>query len=81
MLSSVLNSGRAIQVNIQMIRAFIRLRSMQENQKHIFNPLNKHEIKRLQHDHQFKDVFRALDDMRQAPPEPKKKKIGFIPAE
>jgi hypothetical protein len=77
MLSSVLKSRHTIQGNIQIMRAFIRLREMQESRKQILNQLNKHEIKLLQHDRKFEDVFRALDDMQQTPDEPKKKKIGF----
>jgi hypothetical protein len=80
-LSSVLKSERALQVNIQIMRTFTRLRAMQENQKHVLGQLNRHEVKLLQHDRKFEEVFQVLDGMRQAPHEPKKKKIGFTPAE
>jgi hypothetical protein len=80
MLSSVLKSRHAMQVNIQIMRAFIRLREIQESQKQLLNQLNKHEVKLLQHDRKFEDVFRALDDMQRPPDEPKKKKIGFTPS-
>lgn len=79
MLSSVLNSERAVQVNIQIMRTFTRLREIQESQKHVLNQLNKHEVKLLLHDRQFTEVFHALDDLHQAPEPVKKKKIGFTP--
>jgi hypothetical protein len=81
MLSGVLKSGRAVLVNVQIMRTFTRLRTLQESQKHVLNQLNKHEIKLLQHDHKFAEVFQVLDDMRQTPDTPKKKKIGFAPVE
>ena len=80
MLSSILKSKSAIQVNIQIMRTFTRLRLLQESQKNILQQLNRHEIKLLRHDQKFTEVFQALDDMRQSPPAVKKRKIGFIPA-
>jgi phage regulator Rha-like protein len=77
MLSSVLNSERAVQVNIQIMRAFTRLRAEMGTSAFMLNQLNKHEVKLLQHDRKFEEVFRVLDDMQQPPEEPKKKKIGF----
>jgi UDP-N-acetyl-D-mannosaminuronic acid transferase (WecB/TagA/CpsF family) len=77
----VLNSPKAIQMNIQIMRVFIQLRTIQESQRHFLSQLNKHEIKLLQHDHKFTEVFKVLDNMRQAPPVAGKKKIGFLPHE
>jgi hypothetical protein len=76
-LSSVLNSEIAIQMNIQIIRRFVHLRAVLETQKHIVSQLNKHEIKLLKHDRQFEEVFAAFDSMREAPELTRKKKIGF----
>jgi hypothetical protein len=81
MLSTVLNSERAMQVNIQIMRTFTRLREVQESQKQVLNQLNKHEVRLLQHDRQFTEVFHALDDMRKVPEPIKRKKIGFTPDE
>jgi len=74
MLSSVLNSERAIEVNILIIRAFVKLREMIASNKELAKRLDELEKK---YDAQFKVVF---DTIRQLmiPPETKKRKIGFI---
>ena len=74
MLSSVLNSGRAIHVNIAIMRAFVKLREMLATHKDLARKLNEMENK---YDAQFKVVFDAIRQLM-TPPEPKKRKIGFI---
>jgi hypothetical protein len=74
MLSSVLNSKRAIQVNIQVMRTFTKLREMMASHKDLSRKLVELEKK---YDSQFKVVFDALRSLVSAP-EPKEKKIGFI---
>ena len=74
MLSSVLNSRRAIQVNIEIMRAFVRLRQMLASNSQLARKLAKLEKK---YDAQFKVVFDAIRQLM-APMEPKKKKIGFL---
>ncbi len=76
MLSSVLNSEAAIQVNIQIIRRFISLRAELGPQGFMLNQLNKHETKLMQHEHKLDEVFQVLDELRPEPETPKKKKIG-----
>lgn len=74
MLSSVLRSERAIQVNIGIIRAFIRLRSILAEHKDLARKLSALEGK---YDAQFKVVFNSIRELM-APPKPKKKaKLGF----
>ena len=73
MLSSVLNSDRAITVNIQIMRTFTRLREMIATHKDLQKKIAEMEKK---YDHQFKVVFDAIKQLL-APPEIKKKKIGF----
>lgn len=73
MLSSVLNSERAIHVNIAIVRAFVKLREMLATHKDLARKLNEMEKK---YDAQFRVVFDAIRQLM-APPEPKKKKIGF----
>jgi len=73
MLSSVLNSERAITVNIQIMRTFTRLREMLATHKELARRLDELEKK---YDAQFKVVFDALRQLM-AVPEPKKKRIGF----
>ena len=73
MLSSVLNSERAILVNIAIMRAFVKLRDMISSHKDMAKRLDELEEK---YDAQFKVVFDALRQLM-TPPEPGKKKIGF----
>jgi len=74
MLSSILHSERAVQVNIQIMRAFIRLRQMLATNAHLERLLNELEKK---YDAQFKVVFDAIRRLM-APPPASKKKIGFL---
>ena len=60
MLSSVLNSERAVQVNIAIIRTFVKLREMLETNKDLAKKIDKLERKFLEHDDQFKAVFAAI---------------------
>jgi phage regulator Rha-like protein len=73
MLSSVLHSRRAIQVNIEIMRAFIRLRQILASHVELARKLDALEKK---YDAQFKQVFEAIRQLM-APPEPKRRPIGF----
>lgn len=73
MLSSVLRSKRAVQVNVQIMRAFVRLREMVATHKDLARRLDELEKK---YDAQFRVVFDAIRQLM-AGPEPKEKKIGF----
>ncbi len=73
MLSTVLNSERAIEVNIHIMRAFVKLREMIASNKDLAKKLDELEKK---YDAQFKVVFDAIRQLM-TPPEIKKKKIGF----
>ena len=74
MLSSVLNSRRAVQVNIEIMRAFVRLRELMATHKDLVRRLNEMEKK---YDAQFRVVFDAIRELM-TPPESKKRKIGFL---
>jgi len=74
MLSTVLNSERAIQVNIEIMRAFVRLREMIATHKDLARKLEALEKK---YDAHFKVVFDAIRELM-ARPEPNKRKIGFL---
>ena len=74
MLSSVLNSERAVQVNIAIMRAFVKLREIIVSNKDLARKLNELEKK---YDTQFRIVFDAIRELMK-PPEPKHRKIGFI---
>ena len=73
MLSSVLNSPVAVQVNIQIMRTFAKIREIMTQLKDLTGRLNDLENK---YDAQFKVVFDAIRQLM-APPDKKKKEIGF----
>ncbi len=73
MLSSVLHSPRAIAVNIEIMRAFIRLRRMLASHADLARKLAALEKK---YDAQFKVVFDAIRQLM-TPPDPKRHRIGF----
>jgi hypothetical protein len=73
MLSSVLRSKRAIQVNIAIMRTFVQLREMIASNKGLARRLNELEKK---YDGQFRVVFEAIRELM-AEPAPKSRRIGF----
>ena len=73
MLSSVLNSKRAIQVNIQIMRTFTRLRQMLAGHKDLQKKIEAMEEK---YDEQFNIVFEAIKQLLTQEEKPQKK-IGF----
>jgi len=73
MLSGVLNSEIAIQVNIEIMRTFVKLRQMLASNTHLARRLKALEKK---YDEQFAVVFEAIRALM-VPPEKKKRKIGF----
>jgi hypothetical protein len=78
MLSSVLRSKRAVMVNVEIMRAFVRLRQMLATNVALARKLAALEKK---YDTQFKVVFDAIRELM-TPPDPKKKRpIGFAPWE
>jgi hypothetical protein len=74
MLSTVLNSERAIPVNIEIMRAFVRLRQILASNAELARKMDALERK---YDAQFKTVFDAIRQLM-TPPEPNKQKIGFL---
>jgi hypothetical protein len=75
MLSSVLRSKRAIAVNVQIMRAFVKLREMMGTHKHLARKLRELENK---YDEQFAVVFDAIHKMMAPPSVGKRRRIGFI---
>jgi hypothetical protein len=76
MLSSVLRSPRAVHVNIAIMRAFVRLRTMLLSNADLARKLLALENK---YDAQFKVVFDAIRRLMEGPPPPPKPRIGFRP--
>lgn len=76
MLSSVLRSQRAIDVNIAIMRTFVKLRELLMTHKDLARKLEAMEKK---YDSQFKIVFDAIRQLMEPPPSPVKKgRIGFV---
>ena len=76
MLSSVLNSDRAIMVNIQIIRIFTKMRELLMTHKDILLKLEKIERKVLDHDEKIKLIFEYLKKLL-IQPKQERKQIGF----
>ena len=76
MLSSVLNSERAVEVNISIMRAFVHLRKMIASHDELAQKLSELEKHLKDHDEQIQAIFEAIQQLV-APPETKKRKIGF----
>jgi hypothetical protein len=77
MLSSVLNSRRAVEVNIEIMRAFVRLRQLISTHKELFQKLIELERKIGAHDEQIQVIFDTIRQLM-TPPVPNKRKIGFL---
>ena len=76
MLSSVLRSERAIQVNVQIVRAFVRMRQLAFTHEEVVRRLKQLEEKMDGHDRHIGEIFRAIRELME-PPGPKPRRIGF----
>jgi hypothetical protein len=76
MLSSVRKSERAIQVTVQIMRVFTRLRQMLASHKKLAHTLDELEQRIAQHEGEMAAIFEAIRHLV-APPETSRKKIGF----
>ena len=75
MLSGILRSERAIAVNIEIMRAFVRLRGMLESNRELSEKLMELEKK---YDAKFSVVFDAIKQLMTPPTTPEKRRIGFV---
>ena len=76
MLSSVVRSRRAIQVNIAIMRAFVRIREMLNTSRELAQKLQELEAHVAGHDKNIKVLFDAIRALMDEPEKPKRK-IGF----
>ena len=76
MLSSVLNSDRAIEVNIAIMRAFLELRKISSSHKQLAQKLREIESRLEDHDESIDAIFEAIQQLMR-PPEKPRKPIGF----
>lgn len=77
MAATVLNSPRAVEVSVYVVRAFVRLRRMLAGHKELAAKLDKLERKVGGHDRQIIALVDAIRQLMAPPPEPPGKKIGF----
>ena len=78
MLSSVLNSERAIQVNIAVMRTFVKLRQMLSAHRELSKKLAELEHRIEHHDEEIHSIFDAMRKLMEEPSKPKRR-IGFHP--
>ncbi len=76
MLASVLNSQRAVDASVYVVRAFVRLREVLATQKDIVQKLTELEDKYEGHDEQIREIIEAINQLL-LPPEKPKRQIGF----
>jgi hypothetical protein len=74
MAASVLNSRRAVNASIAVVRAFVKLRQMPATHVDLARKLDELERR---HDAQFRVVFDAIRGLMEPPPDPPRKRIGF----
>ena len=80
MLSTVLNSERAIQVNIAIMRAFVKIREILATHKELAERLSELERRMDKKDNEIMALFEAIRKLMAPPPEKPKGKLGFFPA-
>ena len=76
MLSSVLRSKRAVQMNILVVRAFVKLREMLATHKDLALKIEDLERQQMEHGHQLTAVYSVVKQLIDPPPKPKRR-IGF----
>jgi hypothetical protein len=77
MLSSVLKSKRAVQMNIVIIRAFVKLREMLGAHKDLARKMEQVETRLRQHGSAIAVLVDEIKKLKQPPPAPPKRRIGF----
>ncbi len=80
MLASVLNSRRAIEVSIHVVRLFVRIREMLSMHKEVSRKLSELEKKVEGHNEHIRALFQAIRQLM-APQDKKQRRIGFIVSE
>ena len=81
MLSSVLRSPRAARVNVEIMRAFVRLRGLLASHAELARKLSELEVRVGMHDEQIAAIFEAMRRLMAPPEPPDRRKIGFLSRE
>jgi hypothetical protein len=79
MAATVLNSPRAVEVSVFVVRAFVKLRELARTHKELATKLDQLENKVSSHDQSIRQLVTAIRQLMAPPPEPKRRKIGFQP--
>ena len=77
MAAAVLNSPRAVEVSVYVVRAFVRLRRMLAGHKELAAKLDKLEAQFGKHDRQIVALVNAIRQLMEPPQQPPRKRIGF----
>ena len=76
MAASVLNSDRAVEMSLFVVRAFVRLREMLRGHRELVNKLSELELKLDTHDHAIQEILDTIRELMEPPDKPQKP-IGF----
>jgi len=77
MLSSILRSKRAVKMNIQIMRAFIRIREITAHHKDLIERVDKLKVAQQRHVSVIKMLAEEIDEMKNPPVSLKRRRIGF----
>ena len=77
MAASVLNSRRAVEVSVFIVRAFVKLRRMIAENKELSRKIVQIERHLAEHDNQIMELVKAIKQLLKPDPLPKKRRIGF----
>lgn len=78
MAASVLNTSRAVEMSIYVVRTFVRLREMLASNKELAKKLDEVERKLATHDQAIAGILNAIRELMKPPEPPPKRRIGFI---
>ena len=78
MAANILRSDHAVQMSVFVIRAFVRMREQIATNTAILKRLAEIDNTLLEHDTALRDIYRKLLTLLEPPPEPPKRRIGFI---
>jgi len=78
MAAAVLNTPRAVEMSLYVVRTFVRLREMLASNKELARKLNELERKLGAHDQAITGILNAIRELMRPPEPPKKRRIGFV---
>jgi hypothetical protein len=78
MAATVLNSRRAVQMSLFIVRAFVQMREMIAANATILKKLAEIDKTLIEHDDALRTIWHQLQPLLQPPPEPPKRRIGFL---